>query len=193
MFDDPPSWEAEIAKNILRDIEAQRGGGALLALRERAKDAFRASQRIRADYDAEKARTHALHPPIPKHLYVESAVPSADGKPQFRPMREEDLAHLSAEDFQRCEPDFKAWQAACTAIDAQHSQLAEKQVAADAADALWVAMDNEFIDTPARTIEDVRVKLEFFATMEDLEETDDDYVSRTVFGLIRDLGKMIGK
>lgn len=192
----PNDWDARIVKNILRDIDKPSEPGlSLRELRKQCKAAFRAS--LAADDAADKKRfavREEYHPPIPKGLEVEV---TCEGQSRRRVMRLEDIEHfvstgeVSREEVPALTKALQEWEAACTAIDVEHGVAALDEVAAQAED-LYDRLDNQFIDTPARSLDDICVKLEFLAMLEDMKETPDMHPARLVFGLIRDLKQMIG-
>lgn len=85
---------------------------------------------------------------------------------------------------ERCKAAFKA---------AAQADLAEAKEVKEAADQNWLDLDKQFVLTPAVTLDDMIVKLEFLTTMKDMSEdpsgSDPDQV---VFGLIEDLKRMTG-
>ncbi|MCW5736339.1 MAG: hypothetical protein KIS73_19580 [Enhydrobacter sp.] len=192
---DPGSWEGRIVKNILRDVEPAES--SLRALRERCKAAFRASQEATNVADLESFRVRDLHPPCPDALLVEFE--GADGKQYQRSATEEDLAYLTkngqitvAERDARL-ASLRGWLAACDAVDAANPQVAALRQADEDAEELWLALDTEFITAPVHTLDDMIVKLEFLAVMEDMsEDPSGRSPDQIVFGLIRDLKRMTG-
>lgn len=85
---------------------------------------------------------------------------------------------------ERCKAAFKA---------STEADLAEAKEVKEAADQNWLDLDKQFVLTPAVTLDDMIVKLEFLTTMKDMSEdpsgSDPDQV---VFGLIDDLKRMTG-
>jgi hypothetical protein len=187
MFD-TEGWEARIVRNILRDIENSKGASSLQDLRKECVAAFRASQEADEAADEEGFRVRDLHPPCPQSALVELEGPN--GERRLRPGTAEELANLEQ---QGRLADLLEWEAACDAIDAQHPKLRELKDAAKAANARWLQLDDQFIATPARSLEDIGVKLKFLTVMADMKDDPDAEVpDRMTFSLLRDIERMTG-
>ena len=63
--------------------------------------------------------------------------------------------------------------------------------AAEAANDRWLQFDDQFIATPAHTLEDIGMKLDFLTVIADMKDGPNADVSdRMVFSLIRDIERM---
>lgn len=170
----------------------------LRALRRQCVAAFRASTEAIRMADEERSRVRREnHPACPAHLHVEWD--DETGQKQTRPALEDDYAllvqrgDLSAADGKRLTSELREWRAACEAADAQHPRLKELREKAEAADARWIELDNQFADAPTHSLEDIGVKLKFFTKMEDMSDGEDaNMPERLIFGLIRDIERMTG-